>query len=49
MQKTRRKDIDFIKVIACFMIVILHAINPGERIQESVYLIGTYGIPLFLW
>lgn len=43
----RRKDIDLIKLIGCFFIVILHTINPGTGVKQCIYLLGSYGIPLF--
>ena len=45
---SRETSIDLIKFIACVLIVVLHAITPSENvIQETVYLLGSYGIPLF--
>lgn len=45
---SRNNSIDLIKFIACILIVVLHAITPSEDVlQESVYLLGTYAIPLF--
>ncbi len=42
-------NIDLIKVISCIMIVILHVIeNSGDGSSLLIYLMGSYGIPLFL-
>lgn len=43
----RRTDIDFIKYVASILIVFFHAINPGKGLQQCVYLLGAFGIPLF--
>lgn len=43
----RQHDIDLLKIIACIMVVILHGIEPGGGIQQVVYLLGSFGIPLF--
>ena len=40
--------IDLVKLIATAMIVILHMIEPGGGTQQCLYLLGTFGIPLFL-
>lgn len=42
----RSRSIDLIKFVACIMVVILHAFEAGG-IQEWIYLLGTFGIPLF--
>ena len=39
--------IDLLKFLACFFVLLLHGIMPGEGVCEYVYLIGSYGIPLF--
>lgn len=39
--------IDLIKLIATAMVVILHTFENGGGIQQYLYLIGVYGIPLF--
>lgn len=45
----RRDDIDLIKLIAAILVVTLHAIGTSENgIQQCVYLVGSFGIPLFL-
>ena len=44
---SRNYSIDLMKLFASFLIVILHSIKPGEGIQEFIYLLGCYGIPLF--
>lgn len=41
-------EIDAIKFLACILIVILHGIEPGGGLQQIIYLMGSYGIPLFL-
>ena len=47
INKIRRYDIDLLKFIACVMVVILHGIEPGGGIQQIIYLLGSFGIPLF--
>lgn len=48
MNSTRKRELDLIKFVACVMVVILHAITPSDGLaQESVYLLGSFGIPLF--
>lgn len=47
LTKKRNRTIDLVKFVACIMIVILHAFGSGGGIQEYIYLIGTFGIPLF--
>lgn len=47
VEKRRNPTIDFLKLIACIMVVILHGVGVGDGMQEIIYLIGTYGIPLF--
>ena len=48
INKIRRYDIDLLKFIACIMVVILHGIEPGGGgIQQIIYLLGSFGIPLF--
>lgn len=47
VEKRRNPAIDFLKLIACIMVVILHGVGVGDGMQEIIYLIGTYGIPLF--
>ena len=43
-----RYDIDLLKFIACVMVVILHGIEHGlGGIQQIIYLLGSFGIPLF--
>lgn len=47
-KKKNYLNISVLKIIACFMIVVLHIIeNNGTYLQTFVYLAGTYGIPLF--
>lgn len=41
-------EIDAVKFFACIFIVFLHGIEPGDGIQQALYLTGEYGIPLFL-
>lgn len=43
----RNRTVDLIKFIASIMVVILHAFGVGKGAREYVYLIGTFGIPLF--
>lgn len=43
----RQYDIDAMKFIACLMVVLLHGIEPGEGVQQAIYLLGSYAIPLF--
>ena len=43
----RQHDIDLMKFIACLMVVLLHGIEPGEGMQQTIYLLGSYAIPLF--
>ena len=40
--------IDLIKLIATAMVVVLHTIESGEYVHQCLYLLGTFGIPLFL-
>ena len=41
-------NISVLKVVACIMITILHIIgNDGGLIQRCIYLIGSFGIPMF--
>lgn len=40
-------EIDAVKFFACIFIVFLHGIEPGDGIQQALYLTGEYGIPLF--
>lgn len=49
MKSTRiEKEIDLLKFTACILVVILHVFEPSKNIlHESIYLIGTFGIPLF--
>ena len=53
MKKIRNIDIDFIKVIACIGVVLLHTTMPGFKETGSwnyltyLYYLGTYSIPLF--
>ena len=48
--KERDIRLDLIKFIAAVMVVILHTvlIEPSGGVQEWMYLLGTFGIPLFL-
>lgn len=46
--KKNYSNISVLKIIACFMITVLHIIgNDGTYLQIFVYLVGSYGIPLF--
>lgn len=45
--KERDLRIDLIKLIATAMVVVLHTVENGGYIQQYVYLLGTFGIPLF--
>ena len=48
--KTKRDvSLDLIKLIASVLVVNLHSINPSDNdiMQECVYLIGTFAIPIF--
>ena len=53
MKKIRNIDIDFIKVIACIGVVLLHTTMPGFKetriwnYSSYLYYLGTYSIPLF--
>lgn len=48
--KERDLRIDLLKLIATAMVVILHIIEntPGGYVQQCLYLLGTFGIPIFL-
>lgn len=44
----REREIDLLKYIACVLVVVLHSISPSEDIpQETVYLLGSFAIPMF--
>ena len=47
--KERDLRLDLIKLIAALMVVILHTIENGGGgySQQCLYLLGTFGIPLF--
>ena len=45
--RQRRLEIEILKFIAAIMVVILHVFEPGGGVHQFVYLIGSFGIPLF--
>ena len=46
--RERERSVDLIKFVASILIVVLHSINPSsEKTQEIVYLLGSFGIPMF--
>ena len=47
--KERDVRVDLIKLITTAMVVVLHTIeNTRGYLQQCLYLLGTFGIPLFL-
>ena len=55
MKKIRNINLDFIKVIACIGVVLLHTTMPGFKetriwnYSSYLYYLGTYSIPLFFY
>lgn len=50
MKEKQNAGIDLLKIIACVCVVTLHVIQNGDgrnTPQLCVYLLGTFGIPLF--
>lgn len=53
MKKIRNLNLDFLKIVACIGVIILHTTMPGFKEAESwnyltyLYYLGTYSIPLF--
>ena len=47
MAKTRDYRLVWIKFLACILVIVLHGMKPGQNLQEYIYLLGSYGVPLF--
>ena len=47
MNRSRNNGLDILKLIGSFLVVIVHGFEPGVGLREYLYLLGSYGIPVF--